>query len=268
MRPVKINLTPSSDRDSNLKLDSVTTGPSAELPPSLAGPNGPQLSSTCASVDSDSDYQGRTGSSFGNEGALTPSSIAHSRPQSRSSALSTFSTTACKDGVEGNRVHRFQDPQSYSKWISSTLPDSLSGSASTGKSIEEDGLMLADDERESEPFEDESVMQITREVESKAGLGNSPTPYSSGTSGHNNSNDNNQSNNPEGNGTHQQQLLYHQQQQALESPNNYVPTPPNNPTAPPVTLTEKIRLLRTGSVSRKAQAKDISEATYSRSPPI
>lgn len=50
-------------------------------------------------------------------------SLPPSRPLSQASSMSGVSTTAFKDGVEGNRPQRFADPQEYSTWINSTIPD-------------------------------------------------------------------------------------------------------------------------------------------------
>jgi hypothetical protein len=50
-------------------------------------------------------------------------SIPPSRPLSQASSMSGVSTTAFKDGVEGNRPQRFADPQEYSTWINSTISD-------------------------------------------------------------------------------------------------------------------------------------------------
>lgn len=208
LRAVKINLTPSSDRNAEQTTPTSPTGLFAQR---LAGTQG--LSSTCASVDSDSDYQDGGSSVYGGESTSTPAANS-SRPLSRTSNLSGVSTTATKDGVEGNRIRKSHDPLGYKKWMSSALADDISSSASsstTSVSLNENPFG-AGDERQAHNNE---AMDAS----------NSPSTKS----------------------PHQQQLQLHQQ----ETLNEYVPTPPNDPRAPPITLTEKIRLLRTGSVSRK-----------------
>lgn len=50
-------------------------------------------------------------------------SLPPSRPLSQASSMSGVSTTAFKDGIEGNRPQRFTDPQDYSTWINSTIPN-------------------------------------------------------------------------------------------------------------------------------------------------
>lgn len=227
--PVELNLTPSSEKPS-MRPDFVNSGSLASLLSSRAGITGtPILSSTCASVDSDSDYQGRCST------PILHSS--HSRPISRSSSMSGVSTTANKDGIEGNTIHRYHDPQGYNKWISSTLANeaSLSDSPTVSSSVDEDALSI-DDDRESLSLEDVLTTSSKSNTLTKDKF-------------------------KKGKCSHQQQLQYHQEQQLMESPNGYAPTPPNHPSAPPVTLNEKIRLLRTGSVSRGMNPEYVTDSS-------
>jgi len=147
------------------------------------------LSSTRASVDSDSDYQAINNVS---------TSSNPSRPVSRSSTFSALSTTATKDGVEGKRIHRSHDPVSYYSWIYSTNASSGTKPESPSETLVEgeDGQSInsgADEENDNYSYDSDATSDYTSE--------------------------------------------------------RTKPAPPNIPSAPPVTLNEKIRLLRTGSVS-------------------
>ncbi|ANB12177.1 hypothetical protein AWJ20_415 [Sugiyamaella lignohabitans] len=107
--PVSFNLTPASD----------------------AFPAGRYLSSTRASVDSDSDYQAvvnATNRDGNRDRDNNPASATPSRPVSRSSTFSGLSTTATKDGVEGKRVHRIHDPLGYATWL---FPSSTTATPTT-----------------------------------------------------------------------------------------------------------------------------------------
>ena len=267
-RPVKINLTPSSEQPASSKPEPLApttpTGLFSNARLGINHPTTPILSSTCASVDSDSDYQGRDyGSTFDDSGDTIMNNHsgvnAISRPLSRTSTMSGVSTTATKDGVEGNRLHRFHDPLGYAKWISSTFPDDMASSTSTpdnGTPFFEDDDMMGDPESENaSSYEDEEVLKVAAEVAAKARIGKEQgEPNSNSSSGAQLSPGASSSRATAS--SHQQQLLYHHQQQLQElgsDASSFAPTPPNNPSAPPVTLTEKIRLLRTGSVSRKSQ---------------
>lgn len=155
--------------------------------------------------------------------------------------MSGVSTTANKDGIEGNTIHRYHDPQGYNKWISSTLANdtSLSASPAISSCVDEDALSI-DEDRESLSLED----GLTTSAKSESNtLANDKSLFKKAK------------------GSHQQQLQYHQEQQLMESPNGYAPTPPNHPSAPPVTLNEKIRLLRTGSVSRQMDPEYVPDSS-------
>lgn len=261
--PVKFTLTPSSERSPRKTEPPVQPSPTSGHFARHINSTTPALSSTCASVDSDSDYQWAEGSTYddaGDASMSTPSALnPPSRPLSRTSTMSGVSTTATKDGVEGNRLHRFHDPQGYAKWISLTSPGNQSPLHTppvTGPPLEEDSMM-ADDELDSvRAVDDEDVLEVAAEVASKAIIDEeSPNTHANDT---NNSGNSRESlykfdEKPPSGSSHHQQLLFHQQQQLQEadSASSFVPTPPNHPGAPPVTLSEKIRLLRTGSVSRK-----------------
>lgn len=209
----------------------------------------PAVSSTCASVDSDSDYQGTpTGSAIN-----TPS-----RPLSRSSTMSGMSMTATKDGVEGNKIHRFRDPLGYTKWMSSTTRDD------SNTSVNGD---LDSDERDSEtpgPREDDSVLDVAADMAARARLDSEiydedfdHEEYYGGEGSHQESlrknlreglgrSDSSDLHGVDGAGTSSIGDL----RCGDDTPRSYAgSTPPNDPSAPPVTLNEKIRLLRTGSVS-------------------
>ncbi len=84
--------------NSNLNQDSLAAGSLQVQTPSLI------ISSTAASVCSDSDYQ---------NSPVLPVSRPPSRPLSRCSTTSGLSTTATKDGVEGKRIHRVPGFQPY-----------------------------------------------------------------------------------------------------------------------------------------------------------
>lgn len=210
-----------------------------------------------------------------------------SRPLSRSSTMSGLSTTATKDGVEGNRIHRFHDPQGYTKWISSTMPDDGSFTSSSANSVAgsdlDDMLVENQDDETPGPREDDSVLDLAAGMVSKARLQSQnggggvddeddvdfeyqyydDRSVSSATSSNNGgpttnsnnklfsktlfskANSNNHNNINLYNAGPSSSVGFNQQQDQ-----DYAPTPPNDPRAPPVTLNEKIRLLRTGSVSR------------------
>lgn len=296
-----INLTPSSDRPSSQDHEPTTpTSPSDQFMRSLGGGVSsmtPIVSSTCASVDSDSDYQGGPGegssfSGFGSGNAGQNFSLTTpSRPLSRTSTMSGVSTTATKDGVEGNRIHRFHDPQGYTKWMSSTMPDDISFTSSTNSVVDgsDDGItgMSNDDCEPAGPRDDDSVLDMAEGMAAKAriddhengdldndhdhdhdqyydhsGSADGPNTVSASTS---NSNSKYQKSND-----HKKKLFatalansnanYAASLSAMTTPEqldqestgsemSYAPTPPNDPSAPPVTLNEKIRLLRTGTVS-------------------
>lgn len=286
-----INLTPSSDRPSSQDYEPTTpTSSSDQFMRALGGGvtnMTPIVSSTCASVDSDSDYQGGPGEgSFSGFGAGNSgqnfSLTTPSRPLSRTSTMSGVSTTATKDGVEGNRIHRFHDPQGYTKWMSSTMPDDMSFTSSTNSVV--DGS--DDDGEPSGPRDDDSVLDMAEGMAAKARIHDhengdldndhdddyqyydhsGPNTASSSTS---NNNNNNNSKYQKSN-DHKKKLFAtalanananyaaslspmtapeQLDQESTGSEMSYAPTPPNDPSAPPVTLNEKIRLLRTGTVS-------------------
>lgn len=271
LQPFKISLTPSSDRpESYHDFEGPTTPTSSSggllfgssKSPLAASAMTPIVSSTCASVDSDSDYQ--VGGSIGG----TQSSITNtpSRPMSRNSVMSGMSTTATKDGVEGNRIHRFHDPQGYTKWISSTMPDddgiSFTSSSANSRDVddsEEGSLMMppgGSTNGETERYmDDNTVFDMAAAVAAKARIEeddaydyyaqksttSSSTGGAGGTGGSFSGSDK----------LFSKALFskapYDYGQQDMGS---YSATPPNDPSAPPVTLNEKIRLLRTGTVSR------------------
>lgn len=137
------------------------------------GTPGNTISSTCASVDSDSDYQA---SEIIDEGEvplakqlsettsptaprkfnkrLNPpqfNSRPPSRPLSQASSMSGISTVAFKDGVEGNRPHKLNDSQEYTNWISSAVNDAASLNSSNmdkysdSGSVDYDQIMTDDD---------------------------------------------------------------------------------------------------------------------------
>lgn len=201
---------------------------SLNLTPASEGLGGRRqyLSSTRASVDSDSDYQqiNNTGSSMG------------SRPMSRSSTFSALSTTATKDGVEGKKTHKVNDPLGYSMWMYSSghgslgPPDSPSDTlvdreeSSVSESLEGTrGSSIGDGSHTG----DDSVAGA-----SEMGCGDNETTSSDGSSGCSKEY-----------GREGGRDIRHQEELDNEI------APPNIPSAPPVTLSEKIRLLRTGSVS-------------------
>lgn len=233
MPPAKLNLTPASDGTAD-HARTATASPtvpghfSQRLGTDMNGGNStPALSSTCASVDSDSDYQdgGANSSVCGSDTASTigggaPSSTVStngtgaSRPLSRTSTMSGLSMTATKDGVEGNRIHRSHDPQGYTNWASSALLDQQQ------QQDQDQDADMAITPTSTSGFDDPHAFDD--------GMVAAATPPS----------------------VTQTQLLADQP----DSPIDYAPTPPNHPSAPPITLTEKIRLLRTGSVSRKGSS--------------
>uniref|UniRef100_A0A060T9J9 ARAD1D18788p n=1 Tax=Blastobotrys adeninivorans TaxID=409370 RepID=A0A060T9J9_BLAAD len=189
-----MNLTPTSDG---------TTGNNAA--PSLPSL---RVSSTQASVDSESDYQMTTSSAM----TATASSASTSRPLSRSSSIvsgtSALSTTATKDGVEGKKVRRFHDPLGYTAWLKST----------------NNARLFDDDNASGAPSGAPSG--IASGIASGDGSGDTTPSVNSGDSdGHK--------------------------------------TPPNIPSAPPVTLNEKMRLLRTGSVSGHGHGPQESSSSQS-----
>ena len=199
-QPFKISLTPSSDRHASNEFEPTTPTSQSGLfitRSLVGGANSmtPIVSSTCASVDSDSDYQvgggstaGGGGSVYANGGGAQSSATnTPSRPLSRNSVMSGMSTTATKDGVEGNRIHRFHDPQGYTKWISSTMPDDISFTTSSSSNNltdgeEEEGMMMQENEANSiinneevdnnrdtpEYMEDNTVLDVAAAVAAKA----------------------------------------------------------------------------------------------------
>lgn len=154
--------------------------------------NSRYLSSTRASIDSDSEYQYTGAASNAGSGTSTSERApgvmldTPSRPISRSSStLSGVSTTATKDGVDGKRLHRAHDPTSYLSW--------LQRSPTSGAQFSRMDVEYSDD------------------GQSSVADGDSTTPDASGSAN----------------------AEFHVA---------------NEPSAPPVTLNEKIQLLRTGSV--------------------
>lgn len=169
----RLNLTPASENDNN-------SNTSTRLSSTLSQ----HLSSTKASVDSDSDYQSVT----------TTTSTGPSRPLSRtSSSMSGVSTRATKDGVEGNIVKKHTQPRPTGWQKEEGEYGYDSGEVEMGNGYGEED---EEDQKSSTSSKDTT--------DAAAGGSNSNTP-----------------------------------------------SPPNEPSAPPVTLNEKIRLLRTGSVSGK-----------------
>ncbi|CAN6599454.1 hypothetical protein TRVA0_001S07294 [Trichomonascus vanleenenianus] len=161
----------------------------------------PFVSSTRASVDSDSDYM--------NDLALSTTSS--SRPLSRSSStFSALSTTATKDGVAGKRVRRKFDPMSYANWAklnAMAAPPPSSSNASTPR--ETDSSVFSGELRDYPEADGDGDAQM---VDPSPSLSSAPVSL-------------------------RQQL----------------------PDAPPVTLGEKIQLLRTGSVSGKPASEPRDE---------
>lgn len=221
---------------------SVSTGNGeAVAPSSLLGAiihQNRMISSTKASVDSDSDYQ------FGdrsNVSTMTTAGGTVSNSLSRSSSVSMLSTTAQKDGVQGRRRH-FDDPGASSAWVervvqrsslANELPmlenESISDELDVHEDIDvtPDGFHIPEDsEYQAEDVESEFV----------------------------------------GTADDHQQLEDSSWSDAngVEQVSGEMP---NIPTAPPVTLTEKIRLLRTGSVGGSVKEAEpyIMSDPYTRS---
>lgn len=193
------------------------------------------MSSTRASIDSDSDYQSSnnnttssTTSSQQLQSFISTPSI--SRPLSRSSStISGLSTTATKDGVEGKKIHRFQDPMRYISWLkhsSSTVSNNQASLASSSSSNNNNN------NGNNTNIDNNYNYTDTISSSNTTGTNTSSSDESTVDSG-------------------QQPNYYYSQSSSTK-------TPPNLPSAPPVTLNEKIRLLRTGSVngSRKEVAQE------------
>lgn len=211
------------------------------------------LSSTQASVDSDSDYQAV--SSYNMEEC--------SRPGSRTSTLSGVSTIATKDGIEGNRIRRTHDPMGFI--LHPTLTTASQRSEDTESNISDeshstidsslvDALDLGNSNGISNNAAtstyipgDESVPRSTMSLQpgtrnhkhpqkQKSKILQYPTSRQEGGS----------DNRSESNKTH------------LNPAHPHHPHPPNEPDAPPVTLREKINLLRTGLVEGLESESDMS----------
>jgi hypothetical protein len=167
---------------------------------------GKYLSSTRASVDSDSDYQ-----AFANQVSGSPS-----RPVSRSSTFSGLSTTATKDGIEGKRIRRFHDPMGYAVWL---YPQSgySSSQLRSGSLADNNDEQVEEDRYGGEEYNTDNGGSI-----------------------------------PRGNREDDDDDM--QSTSSEDADPERKPSPPNIPSAPPVTLNEKIRLLRTGSVSGVSHA--------------
>lgn len=193
-------------------------------------------------MDSDSDYQ------FGdrsNMSTMTAAGGTASNSISRSSSFSMLSTTAQKDGFQGRRRH-FDDPGASSAWVErvaqrSSLANELSMSGNETMDLDSSSIPDASDDldltpegfgmREDAGFPSgDADSSFASTVDNRQQLDNDAWPAANGT-------------------------------EAI------VGEMPNIPTAPPVTLTEKIRLLRTGSVGGSGKEADPSAMSdpYTRS---
>lgn len=239
------------------------------LTPATGADHGPVvLSSTQASVDSDSDYQ--VAASFNAEEV--------SRPESRSSTFSGLSTTATKDGVEGNRIHRSHDPTGFTlfptltsasqrsdgdgQWstasvstIDSGVADSLKSKSELGDAPRTSSLVNDAEPRPSDPNENTKHLNNKQQHKIPPFLG----PNQNYT--HEREHDHDHDHDHEHERDHDHDKQHEHPHGHGHAHGHHHPAPPNEPDAPPVTLREKINLLRTGSVAGIESDSDFSLAS-------